>query len=1009
MDTSVPPPPSVENELPPAASATTTGDAAPSSDVAVEIAGTLSEAEPTTPAPAPGPPVRTIPVDLARVAQDLQIRKVQVEAVVQLLDDGNSAPFVSRYRKERTGGLPEEMIRRVGFRVGRLRHLAERKEAILKSIAGRGNLTDELRDRILAAEHPKRLEDLYQPFKPRKRSPAAEAREKGLEQLAIAIWQKDPVAANLDEVLPNVVNPDKGLATVEEVTQGVGDILAEMVADKADLRGALRMVLWDTGRLAASKNEALTEGKGAEYKDYFQFVEPVRHMPPHRVLAINRGERENALTVRLEFDAELVRRVTADHISLDDHPHRERLLPIVEDGVNRLLLPNLEREIRRDLTERAQDHAIAVFARNLRSLLLQRPLAGKRVLAIDPGFRAGCKVAVIDESGQPIEHAIVQPHHPQRRLAEARHKLEELIRKHETSVVAIGNGTASRETEELIAGLIAEFDGRRRGDIVPVAAEPLASAPPAPSLTSEVPPPPLGDTTAFVMAAGPAFAFTMTDAAPAVGPSADAPQDVAPPVEGFSLTSGGPPPFATPGPVGPPVAAQPPTSPPVSLDGLPEPPSDLAYVMVNEAGASDYATSAVGREELPNCDAALRSTISIGRRLQDPLRELVKIDPLHVGVGLYQHDVHPKHLKQALAEVVESCVNYVGADVNTAGAPLLRHISGLNAAAARDLVDHRNRNGTFDSREQLQSLPCLAGHRWNQAAGFLRVRGGAEPLDETWIHPENYATVRRILEEFGGLSEAHGRLDLNDTLHEKMAQTSVEEIGRCVGAAPAAIRDILRELRHPGRDPRQDSPPPVLKTAVLKLEDLRPGMELKGTVLNVVPFGAFIDVGLKDSGLVHISQMANRYIRSPHEVVAVGDVVSVWVLTVDSERRRASLTMIPPGTERRPPERRGRHEGATGGERPPRRGAPPHRGPRPAPREARTVVVEDRTKDAQELPSPQRSSRQPARKPPTPRPLPKLTQAKKEGKEYLTTLGELAAFFKDRETPQTPPEQAPTD
>jgi uncharacterized protein len=1012
MDTSVPPPQSVENAPPVADPVATSETSALSSNDGVANGGVPPETEATVPAAdsTPGPPVSAMPVDLSRVAQDLQIRKVQVEAVVQLLDDGNTAPFIARYRKVRTGGLSEEMIRRVRYRVARLRHLSERKEAILKSIAARGSLADELRDQIIAAEHPKRLEDLYQPFKPRKRSPAAEARDKGLEPLALAIWHSDPVAANVEETLSSVVNPDKGLTTADEVSQGVGHVLAEVIADKADLRGALRMVLWDTGRIAVAKGDAVPEGKGAEYKDYFQFVEPVRHIPPHRVLAINRGERENVLRIRFEFDADLIRRVTADYIRLDAHPHRERLLPIVEDGVNRLLLPSLEREIRRDLTERAQDHAIAVFARNLRSLLLQRPLTGKRVLAIDPGFRSGCKIAVIDEGGELIEHAVIHPHHPQRRVAEGRHKLEELVRKHQTSVVAIGNGTASRETEELVAGLIAEFEARRRGEITPERANQPDVAPPAPSVTSEIPLPAPGDRTAFV-AAAPAhtFAFTIMDATPAVGQTAAADADQPTPVEGFSLTSDGPPPFATPGPVGPPVAASCATAPQLSLDGLLEPPSDLAYVMVNEAGASDYATSAVGREDLPNCDAALRSTISIGRRLQDPLRELVKIDPQHVGVGLYQHDVHPKHLKQALSEVVESCVNYVGADVNKAGASLLRHISGLNATAAREMVECRKRIGAFGSRAQLQALSCLAAPRWVQAIGFLKVAEGVEPLDNTWIHPESYALACRILEEIVALPEPLHRPEGDGGLHQKMASAPVDEIARRVGAEPATVRDIIRELRHPCRDPREDSPPPVLKTAVLRLEDLRPGMELKGTVLNVVPFGAFVDVGLKDSGLVHISQMANRYIRSPHEVVAVGDVVSVWVLTVDSDRRRASLTMIPPGAERLPADRRGRPERPADSERAPARVPPPHRGPRPGRRPARAIPVEGRPQDSAVSPTLPRPSRQAERKPPQPRPLPKLTQAKKEGKEYLTTLGELAAFFKARESPKPPPEQAPAD
>ncbi|HEX4591472.1 MAG TPA: Tex-like N-terminal domain-containing protein, partial [Gemmataceae bacterium] len=646
MDTSLPPePPAAQTTEPPpdaGAEATAVAELPPSDQAAAEPMQPANDApaEPAATESVAEPPSLQLPpitIDLSRVAQDLQIRKTQVEAIVQLLDEGNTIPFITRYRKERTGGLPEELIRRVRHRVGQLRHLAERKQTIIKSIAHHGRLTDDLRDEILSAENPKRLEDLYLPFKPRKRSPATDAREKGLEPLALAIWERDPAVSNLDEVLPTVVNPEKGLNTVEDVAQGVAQILAELVAEKAHLRGVLRMVLWDTGRLAVTKSDTLPEGKGIEYKDYFQFTESIRHVPPHRVLAINRGEKENALKVKLEFDNELVRRVTAERLPLADHPHAGRLAPIVEDALTSILLPGLEREIRRDLTERAQDHAIAVFARNLRSLLLQRPLTAKRVIAIDPGFRTGCKVAVLDEAGNPLEHAVIQPHQPQKKLAEARHKLEELIRKHQAPVIAIGNGTACRDTEELIASLIGEFDARRRGEFPPPPPDPPPA--PAPSVVSEVPAAPAADAAPLLVApeSPSGFAFTFTDAPPsAQQPLAHEPMPAPASAsgEGFSLTSETPPAFAPPSAVGPPAAQPAPAVVLPSLDDLPEPPAELAYVIVNEAGASDYATSPLGREEFPHFDAALRSTISIGRRLQDPLCELVKIDPQHVGVGL---------------------------------------------------------------------------------------------------------------------------------------------------------------------------------------------------------------------------------------------------------------------------------------------------------------------------------------------------------------------------------------
>ncbi len=999
-----------EKPAPSDAESNSPGDVAPSSPDSPESLG--------ADAPRAPEPMLPIPIDLSRVAQDLQIRKLQVEAVVRLLDEGNTVPFITRYRKERTGGLNEDVIRRVQHRVGQLRHLAERKQTILKSIANHGHLNDGLRDAILAAENPKRLEDLYLPYKPKKRSLATDARDKGLEPLALAIWDRDPATANLDELLATVVNPEKGLNTVEEVMQGVGHILAEGIAETADIRGVLRLVLWDTGRLAVAKNDALPEGKGLEYKDYFQFTESIRHIPPHRVLAINRGEKENALKVRLEFDEELVRRVTADRLPLADHPHRERLIPFVEDALTRLLLPSLEREVRRELTERAQDHAIAVFARNLRSLLLQPPLRGKRVLAIDPGFRTGCKIAVLDETGNPLEHTVIHPHQPQKRTAEARHRLEELIRKHQVSVIAIGNGTACRDTEELIAGLIGEFDARRRGEFPPPAESPVPAAS-APSVISEVPAAPAVDAAPmFVAAPADSFAFSSTDFSPQVEqpPATETPPETHPPAgEGFSLVSESPAPAGAtaivPTPQPKPAAVLPP------LDGLPEALPELAYVIVNEAGASDYSTSPLGREEFPAFDATLRSTISIGRRLQDPLSELVKIDPQHVGVGLYQHDVHPKHLKESLVEVIESCVNHVGVDLNTASVPLLRHVSGLNQHAARELVEYRKQHGSFAGRDQIKQVPGIGDARWTQAAGFLKVPEGADPLDATWIHPESYVVARQVLADLGFEPAALRQLTADHPLREKLTTVSTDEIAGRLQTGPATVGDILDALERPGRDPREDLPPPVFKKGILKLEDLHAGMELKGTVLNVVPFGAFIDVGLKDSGLVHISQMANRYIKSPHEVVAVGDVVTVWVLSVDADRRRASLTMIAPGTERKPPERRPQR-----GERPPSepRPAPPSRGPtRPGgtPRRGPPRQGGERRPVGDQQPggppaagdrAPPRQPRQlPERKPPKPRPLPNLTQAKKEGKEYLNTLGELAAFFKAREAPEPPPAEPP--
>jgi uncharacterized protein len=1103
-------------------------------------------------------------LDLSRIAQDLQIRKVQVESVVQLLDEGNTIPFITRYRKERTGGLDEEVLRLIQERIGHLRQLADRKQTILKSIDNQGRLTPELRAAILTADNPKRLEDIYLPYKPKKRSLATAAREKGLEPLALAIWYRDPAVDNLPEVFQSVADPDKGLASPDDVRLGVQHILAELVSEAADVRALTRAVMWDTARLVTAKSEKLAEGQGLDYKDYFQFVEPVRHIPAHRVLAINRGEKENALTVKLEWDSETGHRLSLERLplplpgetapapspapeppaaaaaesppadatavvetprpeaatevppapeaqpavaaaapeaetpssppqesstadpappppaeplppvapsagrspavaeiravppppaplsraeqqklwaarteALRTHPHADFLRTVVEDALNRLLVPSLEREIRRELTRRAEDHAVSVFARNLRSKLLAAPLRGRRVLAVDPGFRTGCKLAVLDETGNLLDHGVIFPHPPQNKRKEAKLRLEEMVRRHHVQVIAIGNGTACRETEEVVSELLSEFDARRRGEVLLTeqpasppaqteAAPPIASTESAPGAEAAPATPPVETVAPTETAAPPteaATAPTSTEqpAAEGAAPSATAPAETPP-------TPAPPPPEPTPA---------------ISLEGLPEADPELAYVVVNEAGASVYSASPVGREEFPDFDATLRGTISIGRRLQDPLSELVKIDPQHVGVGLYQHDVHPKHLRESLEAVIESCVNAVGVDLNTASVPLLRHISGMNQLVARELVEYRKNNGPYRTREDLLKVPGIGDARFVQAAGFLKIDGGDNPLDRTWIHPESYGAARQLLGELGYEPEALQERAKVEELREKLKSVSPQEVAQRLQMGEPTLRDILDALARPGRDPREDLPPPVFKKGILKLEDLQPGMELKGTVLNVVDFGAFIDVGLKDSGLVHISQMANRYVKSPYEVAAVGDVVAVWVLSVDQERRRVSLTMIAPGTERKPPERRperppqrrpARAEGdrppprgdrrppqgerAPQGERPPRaarpQGAQPYQqggrpagGRAPAPRTPLNIPQTPRGKTRKPPPAPrpgqtagnqaeqsaEATPHQAARKPRRPTAKPNLTQEALAGAAPLGTFAELAAFW----------------
>jgi protein Tex len=1045
--------------------------------------------------------------DLSRIAQDLQIKRIQVENVVQLLDDGNTVPFITRYRKERTGGLDEEKIRRVQSRVEHLRELIERKQTILKSIDSQGKLTETLRDAIITAESMKRLDDLYLPYKPKKTTLATQAREKGLEPLALAIWNRDEIVADLNTVVAGMIDPEKNLNSVEDIMLGTQHILAEMVSETAELRAAVRHVVWETGKLVAKKTDQVTAEKGVEYKDYYEFEESARMIPPHRVLAVNRGEKEKFLTISIQWDHGRARDAAKSQLTWADHPHREVLEKALEDALERLINPAMEREVRREQTEAAQEHAVAIFARNLRSLLLQPPLRTKRVLAIDPGFRTGCKVAAIDETGKLHEESIsvIYPNEPQKKADYAKRKLEELIRKYQINVIAIGNGTACRETETVVSELLSYLEAKRKDpaaypDVEPEPAhpepvtaestepaEPVVGVPssaaevveptaeavprqehseqplekivpaevPVPTETQETPaaPPEPSDAVPSEPVAEtetPAVDTAATEATPISEPAPTPEVETRPAHEGRKSGGGRPQP------------------PKIILEGLPLPPEDLAYVIVNEAGASDYSASQVAREEFPNFDATTRGTISIGRRLQDPLAELVKIDPQHVGVGLYQHDVKAKFLKESLESIVESCVNHVGVDLNTASVPLLRNVSGLNAMVARDLVTYRDQNGPFKSRDQLKSIPGIGEKRYEQAAGFLKLTTSEDPLDATWIHPESYSIARQVLTDLGFAVE-----DLKDAaklgeLREKLNTVDIEEVAKRLNApGVATIKDIFDSLARPGRDPREDLPPPIFKKGILKLEDLSNGMELKGTVLNVVDFGAFVDIGLKDSGLVHISQMANRYIKSPYDVVAVGDVVTVWVMKVEQDRRRVSLTMIAPGTERtrqeppprgvRPeggdPARTGERGGFRGGERAERGDRPvapgtgegqqsPQRGgdrrpagggdsrggdrrpafaPRPQggqgqggnSRFPRGGPPQRQNNSNQDTGSQQGSAQTgPPRKPAKPKPLPKLSQDALSGRKPLHTFGELEAFFKAKEPtpePVKPVEETPPE
>ncbi|MFM7317909.1 MAG: Tex-like N-terminal domain-containing protein [bacterium] len=930
------------------------------------------------------------PIDLGRIAQDLQIRKVQVESVVQLLDEGNTVPFITRYRKERTGSLNEVQIREIEGRIKKTRDLNERKQTILKAIDAQGKLTEDLREAIRITENPKKLEDIYLPYKPKKRSKATEAREKGFEPLALRVWNRDDSLLNLNQAAVEFLNPEKGIENVEQVHEGVKHILAEAISELSIIRDSVRKLVWRIGRLTTSKVDGLDESKGQDYRDYFSYSEPIQNIPPHRILAFNRGEKEHVLKVRLDVNQSDFEKAILGHLPLDGHPQADIFREAALDALDRLLKPSIEREVRRDISETAEKHAVEVFARNLRSLLLQPPITPQVTLAIDPGFRTGCKVVVIDELGNVLEHTVIYPHAPQNRRHEAKLSIKELVGRHRVQVVAIGNGTACRETEELIAEIISEGTAFQEAGITPENYVPpqVEEAPitvdrasdatpshPAPDETNELdnsvlasedqsvtnsdtasfeavsavdeptPPPISGgapegdeetvnedtpDSQPASKSSEKSFSANEIEATSVDNQSIESqtvdetsseegdapnPEPQVPTAVFSGLTSlpkgmevkepekpkekkekersekrertpRGPKPQ-------PPQAPLPPT-PHVADPYL----AKLRYVIVNESGASVYSTSNQGREEFPDYDATLRGVISIGRRLLDPLAELVKIDPQSVGVGLYQHDVGPKTLKESLESVVESCVNFVGVDLNTASVPLLRHVAGLNQLTARRIFEKRQEKGPYSSRDEVQQIEGVGPVTFTQAAGFLRIRNAANPLDDTWVHPESYEVAAKLLESLGYSTESLRDKEQLAQIIDKLGSINIEETANTLNVGVPTLTDICAALSKPGRDPREDLPKPIFKRGILKLEDLQPGMELKGTVLNVVDFGAFVDIGLKDSGLVHISQLANRYIKSPHDVVSVGDVVSVWVMGVDNDRKRVSLTMVAPGTER---------------------------------------------------------------------------------------------------------------
>ena len=703
------------------------------------------------------------------IADELSIKLSQVDAAVKLIDEGNTIPFISRYRKEATGALNDEQLRNLYDRLTYLRNLEEKKATVLSSIEEQGLLTDELKAQINDAMTMVVLEDLYRPYRPKRRTKASIAKEKGLEGLANIIllqMTKKP----LNEEAKAYLNPEKEVNTIEDAINGAKDIIAENISDDADYRMWIRKYTFNNGSIVSKAKDEKAE---SVYEMYYDYSEAVKKVPGHRVLAMNRGEAEKVLTVKISVDEEQIIKYLESKVIVNNNENTvSQLKEAITDAFSRLIFPSIEREIRNELTEKAEDSAINVFGKNLEQLLLQPPVSGHVVLGWDPAFRTGCKLAVVDATGKVLDTTVIYPTAPQNKVEESKKTVKALINKYGISLISLGNGTASRESEVIIADIIKEAD------------------------------------------------------------------------------------------------------------------SHVEYAIVNEAGASVYSASKLATEEFPNFDVGQRSAASIARRIQDPLAELVKIDPKSIGVGQYQHDMNQKKLSDALTGVVEDCVNKVGVDLNTASAALLEYISGINKTLAKNIVEYRETNGRFKNRKQLLKVPKLGPKAYEQCAGFLRILNGENPLDATSVHPESYEITNKLLDKLGfSVSDIKTGLKLSDMIKDKKKLSSELSVGELT------LSDILKELEKPGRDPREDSPKPALRSDVLSLEDLREGMILKGTIRNVIDFGAFVDIGVHQDGLVHISQICEQYIKHPLEKVSVGDIVEVKVLSIDMAKKRIALTM----------------------------------------------------------------------------------------------------------------------
>lgn len=709
-----------------------------------------------------------------KITEELGVKLWQVEAAVKLIDEGNTIPFIARYRKEATGTLNDEQLRKLYERLVYLRNLEEKKEQVLASIEEQGKLTEELKKQILEAQTQVVVEDLYRPYRPKRRTRATIAKEKGLEPLSTLIMLQK-TKESLEEVAKQYINEEKGVANVQEALEGARDIIAENISDEADYRSWIRKQTMQKGHIISSAKDEKAE---SVYENYYEFDEPVNRLAGYRTLALNRGEKEKFLTVKIEAPQEDILRYLEKKIIHGENLSTTQILKeAIEDSYKRLIAPAIEREIRGELTEKAEDGAIEVFGKNLEQLLMQPPIVGHTVLGWDPAFRTGCKLAVVDPTGKVVDTTVIYPTAPTtpQKIQAAKDTLKKLIAKYNISLISVGNGTASRESEMIIVDLLKEI------------------------------------------------------------------------------------------------------------------PQKVQYIIVNEAGASVYSASKLATEEFPNFDVGQRSAASIARRLQDPLAELVKIDPKSIGVGQYQHDMNQKKLNDTLSGVVESCVNRVGVDLNTASAPLLSYISGITSAIAKNIVAYREEQGRFETRKQLLKVAKLGPKAFEQCAGFLRIQNGKNPLDTTSVHPESYEAAEKLLKKQGFTTEdiCAGKLaGLSLTIKDYKKLAEELEIGEIT------LRDIVKELEKPGRDPRDEMPKPILRTDVLEMKDLKEGMILKGTVRNVIDFGAFVDIGVHQDGLVHISQMTNKkFIKHPLEVVSVGDIVDVKVMSVDLKKKRIQLTM----------------------------------------------------------------------------------------------------------------------